>query len=73
MGVVAPLMNQHQRYARYQVTMNRSYFEYVAETQYYDAGVQEKVARISQNLQYGGQLKKPKNPFLPLPIGQEKS
>lgn len=28
-GPVAPLMDQHRRYVRYQVAMNRRYFEYI--------------------------------------------
>lgn len=72
MGAVAPLIDQHRRYVRYQVTMNRSYFEYVAENQYYDAGVQEKAVRISQDAQYKGLSKKPKGAFIPLPTDQKK-
>jgi hypothetical protein len=38
-GPVAPLMDQYGRYVRYQVNLNRTYFEYIAQHRYYNAEV----------------------------------
>jgi len=72
-GAVAPLIDQYGRYVRYQVTMNRSYFDYVAKNQYYDASVQKTAVNISQQAQYQGSQQKPKGAFNPIPFDQGKT
>lgn len=69
-GPVAPLIDQYGRYVRYQVTMNRTYFDYVASNQYYNAEVQEKAVRASQQAKFRGDQKAPVGAFEPLPFDQ---
>lgn len=69
-GPVAPLIDQHGRYVRYQVTMNRTYFDYVANNKYYDATVQKTAVRTSQQAQSQGTKQKPFGAFIPLPFDQ---
>ncbi len=66
-GPVAPLIDQYGRYVRYQVTMNRSYFDYVTEHRYYDASIQQQAVKISQQAQLQQQTTVPKGAFVPLP------
>ncbi len=73
MGAVAPLIDQHGRYVRYQVTMNRSYFDYVRENQYYDANVQQEAVNVSREGQFLGFKQKPEGAFVPLPIDHKKT
>ena len=69
-GPVAPLIDQYGRYVRYQVTMNKTYFNYVSENKYYDANVQKKAVGISQKAQFSKAQQKPKGAFVPLPFDQ---
>ena len=69
-GPVAPLIDQNGRYVRYQVTMNRTYFDYVAKNKYYDAELQIASVQTSQNAQYQGASQKPIGAFNPLPFDQ---
>ncbi len=70
-GPVAPLMDQHRRYVRYQVAMNRPFFEYVRTNNYFDASVQKQAVRISQLAQFKGQTDRPEGAFEPLPFDQD--
>ena len=67
-GPVAPLMDQHRRYVRYQVAMNRSYFEYVRENRYFDAAVQRKAVDISEQAQFAGRESAPDGAFKAIPF-----
>lgn len=67
-GPVAPLMDQQRRYVRYQVAMNRAFFEYVRANNYFDASVQERAVRASQQAQFKGQATPPTGAFKPLPF-----
>ncbi len=67
-GPVAPLIDQHGRYVRYQVTMNRTFFNYIADNRYYDAEVQKNAVRVSQQAEFQQATKKPDNAFKPLPV-----
>lgn len=51
-GPVAPLVDQHGRYVRYQVTMNRTFFNYIADNQYYNADRQKQAVSLSQKSQF---------------------
>jgi hypothetical protein len=66
-GPVAPLMDQHRRYVRYQVAMNKSFFEYVRQHDYFDASVQRKAVRITEHAQFTGQPTPPVGGFVGLP------
>jgi hypothetical protein len=51
-GPVAPLMDQHRRYVRYQVALNRPFFEYIRSNQYYDADKQAAAVRVSEKARF---------------------
>jgi hypothetical protein len=67
-GPVAPLMDQHRRYVRYQVAMNRTLFEYIRKQRYYNADNQISAVRISEEAQFKQQNTTPENAFMPLPF-----
>ena len=69
-GPVAPLMDQYRRYVRYQVAMNRPFFEYIRQQQYFNAENQIKAVRVSELAQYKQNTKPPKGAFVPLPFDQ---
>lgn len=69
-GPVAPLIDQYGRYVRYQVTLNRTFFEYVREHEYYDAQTQLKAVMISEQAQFAQQSNPPEGAFVPLPHDQ---
>lgn len=69
-GPVAPLIDQYGRYVRYQVTMNRSYFEYVREHEYYDADIQKNAVMVSERAQYNQQKQPPLGAFVGIPFDQ---
>lgn len=71
-GPVAPLIDQYGRYVRYQVTMNRTFFEYVREHEYYDAQIQLTAVATSEQAQYEQQTKPPLGAFVALPVDQGK-
>jgi hypothetical protein len=64
---VAPLIDQHGRYVRYQVTMNRRFFNYISANHYYNADIQRAAVRISQQAQFRQASKVPKGAFKSLP------
>lgn len=67
-GPVAPLMDQHRRYVRYQVAMNRALFEYIRKQRYFNADNQINAVRISEYAQFKQQNTTPENAFTPLPF-----
>jgi len=69
-GPVAPLMDQHGRYVRYQVSMNRTFFEYVRATGYFNASIQEKAVSASEQAQFQLSRKTPSGAFQSLPFDQ---
>lgn len=70
-GAVAPLIDQHKRYVRYQVAMNRPLFEYFRNNQYYNADNQIKAVRISEKAQYQQSETPPENGFVALPYDKD--
>lgn len=64
---VGPLIDQHGRYVRYQVTMNRRFFSYISDNQYYNADIQKAAVRVSQQAQFRQAMKAPKDGFIGLP------
>lgn len=70
-GPVAPLMDQHKRYVRYQVAMNRSFFEYFRNHRYFNAANQIESVVISQKAQFEGRKIAPRGAFKPLPFDQD--
>ncbi len=71
-GPVAPLIDQYGRYVRYQVTMNRTFFEYVREHRYFDANVQLTAVAASEQAQYEQQSEPPLGAFVALPADNDK-
>ncbi len=69
-GPVAPLIDQYGRYVRYQVTLNRTYFEYVREHQYYNAQTQLNAVATSEQAQFEQRTAAPAGAFVPLPFDQ---
>ena len=67
-GPVAPLMDQHRRYVRYQVAMNRPFFEYIRANHYYDADRQVAAVRVSEQARFEGGQKTPRGAFVALPF-----
>ncbi len=71
-GPVAPLIDQYGRYVRYQVTLNRTYFEYVREHEYYNAQTQLKAVAVSEQAQFAQQSKAPQGAFVGIPVDHGK-
>ncbi len=69
-GPVAPLQDQFGRYVRYQVTLNKNFFDYLRDNNYYDAKIQSKSVTISQQAQFRLDKNPPDGGFQPLPIDQ---
>jgi hypothetical protein len=60
-------MDQYRRYVRYQVAMNRSYFDYIRSHSYFDAEVQRRAVRVTEQAQYSDQSTAPDGGFVGLP------
>ncbi|MEN8174395.1 MAG: hypothetical protein ABFS23_01445, partial [Pseudomonadota bacterium] len=71
-GPVAPLMDQHRRYVRYQVALNRPFFEYIRAHRYFDASVQQAAVKVTERAQYNGEKNAPPGVFVPLPFDTDK-
>lgn len=70
-GPVAPLMDQQRRYVRYQVMMNRSYFEHVRNNEYFKAETQGKAVHQSERAHADNQSKAPRGAFVSLPFDRD--
>ena len=70
-NLVAPLIDQHGRYVRYQVTMNRRFFNYISDNHYYNADIQKTAVRVSQEAQFRQALIAPKGAFKGLPYDDD--
>jgi hypothetical protein len=64
---VAPIIDQHGRYVRYQVTMNRRFFNYISDNNYYNADIQKAAVRVSQQAQFRQATEAPTGAFKGLP------
>ena len=67
-GPVAPLQDQFGRYVRYQVTLNKTFFEYLRVNKYYNADIQSKAVEISQKAQFKLASHEPEGAFKALPF-----
>jgi hypothetical protein len=50
--------------------MNRRFFNYISENQYYNADIQKKAVRVSQQAQFRQDEKAPKGAFKGLPYDE---
>jgi hypothetical protein len=69
-----PVVDQNKNYLRYEVTMNQTYFSYVATFKYFSADVQKRV--VQNYIDYAWAHNEPPPPgnpdyFQPLPVGTE--
>ncbi len=69
-GPVAPLQDQFGRYVRYQVTLNKTFFNYLRDNDYYNAQIQSKSVAISQQAQFMQAKNSPQGGFRALPFDQ---